>query len=170
MFLKKVGKMAKINGHRMLSWRGDAMAKTGLIGASRTHTLSVQRGLAEVAGADQGKAREYVPDALEWTLNVERLVLKEAQTGNVKVSDEVDDLRDGVVVNVCCQVGWDFYTGTALVTKVELAGPLRGKTTARVSLRGTGMLSRVAADAGAFGRRFAYIFGEIFPDEEDSGQ
>lgn len=150
----------------MVCWRGTEQTVSGTIGATRSHRLVVTRNLMEVAGTDQGKAREYVPDILEWRIDVERLVIDPsmAETVHVGVADEVTDLQDGTEVNVCIQIGWDFFKGKALISQVGVTGPLRGKETARAVLRGTGGLTRITADAGSFGRRFAYVFGTLFEE------
>lgn len=149
----------------MICWRGTTLSKETLIGATTSHVLNVYGEVTEVAGANQGKAREFKVDVSRWNLDVDRLLLKN-DTG-LTIGDEVEDLKEGTEVNVALKIGWDYFEGKALVANATVNGPLRGKTTAKVRLNGTGELTMVSADAGAFGRRFAYQFGELFEGEDE---
>ena len=103
--------------------------------------------MVEIAGNHE-RAREYLPGLMDWSLEVERMVLHGAQ--GVSVLDEIGTLKQGQKVNVCIQIGLDYYEGDALIESVDVSGPLRGKATARVSMRGTGALLTVELENWGF--------------------
>jgi hypothetical protein len=137
----------KIDGWAMICWRGTALNRQALIGGTTSHQLRIGREMVEIAGTHE-RAREYLPGLMDWSLEVERMVLHVAQ--GVSVLDEIGTLKQGQKVNVCIQIGLDYYEGDALIESVEVSGPLRGKATARVSMRGTGALLTVELENWGF--------------------
>lgn len=137
----------KIDGWAMICWRGTALNRQALIGGTTSHQLRIGREMVEIAGSHE-RAREYLPGLMDWSLEVERMVLHGAQ--GVSVLDEIGTLKQGQKVNVCIQIGLDYYEGDALIESVDVSGPLRGKATARVSMRGTGALLTVELENWGF--------------------
>lgn len=150
----------------MICWRGTTLNRETLIGATTSHTLNFWGDVVEVAGSEQGRAREFVADISRWAVDIDRLLLK--NDNGLTIGDEVEDLKEGTEVNVTVKIGWDYFEGKALVASATVNGPLKGKTTASVKLSGTGELTAVSADAGAMGvARFDLLLGNEFEGEFD---
>lgn len=148
--------MAKIDGWSMLVWKGTSRQRGAMIGGTTRHSLQIQREMVEVSGVAQ-EAREFVPGKLTWQIEVEHLVMADDAT-HEGVMDEIGMLQAGTKVAVTMQVGLDYYEGTAMVTNVDVSGPLRGKATARCTMAGAGMLTIVdVANDG-----FDYVFPVAF--------
>ena len=121
--------------------------------------------MVEIAG-NHARAREYLPGLMDWSLEVERMVLHGAQ--GVSVLDEIGTLKQGQKVNVCIQIGLDYYEGDALIESVEVSGPLRGKATARVSMRGTGALLTVDVENCGFTYTLPMAFDIALAQESET--
>ncbi len=147
----------KINGWAMYCWRGDATTQSGVIGATTNHTLSLNRDMIEKASSTT--AREYLPGLIDWSLSTERLIVPDGT--DVSVLTEIEDLKAGTEVGVCLLIGMDYYVGTAIIESITLNGPLRGKASASISMRGIGTLAVTQPEN--FG--FDYIFPLAFDTE-----
>lgn len=121
--------------------------------------------MVEIAG-NHARAREYLPGLMDWSLEVERMVVHEPQ--GVSVFDEIGSLKQGQRLNICVQVGLDYFQGEALIESVEVSGPLRGKATARVSMRGTGALLKVDVENWGFTYTLPMAFDIALAQESET--
>lgn len=128
----------------MTMWRGTRTTREALIGGATSHRMRIDRTLAEKSGKAQGRAKEWTPDAIKWSIAVERLMLSE--NAGVTVGQEISDLAAGTVVQAVVLLGLDYYEGTARIVSVETGSPYKGSATARVNLEGTGPLTRTMPD------------------------
>lgn len=128
----------------MTMWRGTRTTRDALIGGAKSHRMRIDRVLAEKSGKTQGRAKEWVPDALKWSVDVERLILSEG--AGVTVEQEIQELAAGTAVQAVVLIGLDYYEGSARIVSVETGSPYKGRATARVRLEGTGALTRTNPD------------------------
>lgn len=152
----------KIDGWAMTCWRGTALTRTAIIGGTTTHALKLSRDMIEKASATS--YREYLPGLTEWSVDVERMVL--VNDADVSVTDEITDLSNGTVINVCLQIGLDYYVGSAVLERVTVTAPLRGKATAQISARGTGGLTVVDVDNDGFDYALPMAFDVALNESE----
>lgn len=124
----------KINGHDVLIAVGATANTLETVAASRDCSLNINSEMVEVASGTDGTVREYLAGRYDWTMQVEGLY-----TVGCHLSI-VGWFLAGTLLHVAFQVGEETLTGKAYVESVDVNGPLRGKVTYNVSLRGTGAL------------------------------
>jgi hypothetical protein len=80
----------------------------------------------------------------------------------------VEKLKTGTMLNVCLQVGLDYFEGDALIEQVSVSAPLRGKATARMTLRGTGALLTVDVENWGFTYTLPIAFNMALAQESET--
>ena len=100
--------------------------------ASTNGRLTVTTSLREKAGASQGTAREYEPDMLEWSMNVECFLKK---SGN--------GLHNGDRARLALKLPGEVISGEGVVVNVDEGGGVTGKGTINAEIKGTGGLTVV---------------------------
>lgn len=127
----------KINGHDVLIAVGETAGELNVVAASRDCSLNINSEMVEVASGTDGTVREYLAGRYDWTMNVEGLYTVGFNAGILAW------FLMGTLLNVAFTVGEDTLTGKVYVESVDVNGPLRGKVTYNVALRGTGALTVV---------------------------
>ena len=139
----------KIDGWGMICWQGSVTRSlTNMVGGTKNHRLSVGRDMIERASETSSRAREYLPGLSAWGLDVEKMVLM--TDGASDVWTYVETLKAGTAMSICLQIGLEYYEGDAIIEKVDISAPFRGKATARMTLRGTGALTKVDVENWGF--------------------
>lgn len=155
----------KIDGWAMVCWEGTALNRGAMIGGTTNHRLSLGREMIEKAGT-QARAREYLPGLTSWGLDIEKMVLMDSEGSDVW--RYVEKLKTGMKLNVCVQVGLDYFEGDALIEQVSVSAPLRGKATARMTLRGTGALLTVDVENWVFTYTLPMAFDMALAQESET--
>lgn len=114
---------------------GESAASLTSVAASRDCTLTINNELIEKAATADGTVREYLAGLYDWSMSVSGLY---ALGEHVSL---IGYLLDGTLLNVGFVIGSETLTGTAYVESIEVNGPLRGKATYNVTLRGSGALT-----------------------------
>ena len=156
----------KIDGWAMLCWQGTVFNRSGMVGGTTNHRLSVDRQMIEKASSVSARAREYLPGLTSWSLEVEKMVLMTDDASDVW--QYVEKLKVGTQLGICIQIGLDYYEGTAITDSVDISAPFRGKATARMSLRGTGALTKVDVDNWGFTYTLPMAFDIALAQESET--
>ena len=107
------------------------------VAAQRECTLNIDNQLVEKASGTDGTAREYLAGLYGWTIQVNGLYALNAHAGLM------GHLLAGTLLYVGFMLGDEQLTGTAYIENMEVGGPLRGKATYNITLRGSGALAVV---------------------------
>jgi len=127
----------KINGHDVLICVGTTAGTLEEVAAQRDCSLSINNQLIEKASGTDGTVREYLAGLYGWTMQVSGLYELGAH------ASLVGHLLAGTLLHVGFYIGDEQLTGTAFIENMEVGGPLRGKATYNVALRGSGALTVV---------------------------
>ena len=129
--------ITKLNGHDVLICVGTTAGTLEEVAAQRDCSLSINNQLIEKASGTDGTVREYLAGLYGWTMQVSGLYELGAH------ASLVGHLLAGTLLYVGFMLGDEQLTGTAYIESMEVGGPLRGKTTYNVTLRGSGALTVV---------------------------
>jgi len=127
----------KINGHDVLVMTGATAGTLTEVAASKDCALNINNQLVEKASGTNGTVREYLAGLYGWTIQVSGLYALGAHVSLV------GHLLAGTLLHVGFYIGDEQLTGTAFIESMEVGGPLRGKATYNVTLRGSGALTVV---------------------------
>ena len=129
--------ITKINGHDVLVMTGATAGTLTEVAASKDCALNIDNQLTEKASGTDGTVREYLAGRYGWTIQVSGLYALGAHVSLV------GHLLAGTLLHVGFYIGDEQLTGTAFIENMEVGGPLRGKATYNVALRGSGALTVV---------------------------
>ena len=129
--------ITKLNGHDVLICVGTSAGTMEEVASQRDCSLSVNNQLIEKASGTDGTVREYLAGLYGWTIQVNGLYALNAHTSLV------GHLLAGTLLYVGFMLGDEQLTGTAYIEAMEVGGPLMGKATYNVTLRGSGALTVV---------------------------
>ena len=157
----------KIDGWAMICWQGILTStRSNMIGGTTNHRLSCGKQMIEKASGTQGRAREYLPGLTNWSIEVEKMVLMVDDASDVW--HYVETLKAGVPISICLQIGLDYYEGDTIIENVDISAPFRGKATARMTLRGTGALTKVDLDNWGFTYTLPMAFDMALAQESET--
>lgn len=125
----------KLNGHDVLVCVGTTSGDLTEVAAQRECTLNIDNQMVEKASATDGSVREYLPGLYGWTMTVNGLYALGAHVSLL------GHLIAGTLLHIGFYIGEERLTGTAYIETMEAGGPLRGKATYNVTLRGSGDLN-----------------------------
>lgn len=125
----------KLNGFDVLVMTGESAASLTAVATSRECSVSINKELIEKAATSDGSVREYLAGLYDWSMSVSGLYAVGAHVSLVSY------LIAGTLLHVGFSLGNETLTGTAYIESFEANGPLRGKTTYNVTLRGSGALT-----------------------------
>lgn len=129
--------ITKLNGHDVLICTGTTAGTLTEVAAQKDCSVSINNQLVEKASGTDGTVREYLAGLYGWTIQVSGLYALNAHTSLV------GHLLAGTLLYVGFMLGDEQLTGTAYIEAMEVGGPLMGKATYNVTLRGSGALTVV---------------------------
>lgn len=123
------------------------------LGELASCTLTIASAAMDATSKDSGGWREYLDGLNEWSLTGEGLYLLESSNAGqlslwntiVAQGKVTAILYPGSTLVVVGSSGWQKYSGTAVVTGFDIDAPVDGAVKYKVSLKGTGAITRAAA-------------------------
>lgn len=132
-----------VSGHEMMLYEGGTEARALLT----ENSLAVSLQLDEVM--HQNGWRRYRPVRYDWQVKASALFSADSQPPHLEV---------GRRAQVTTRIGFDSYTGTAVVTSASLEGPLKQAVTAKIDAVGCSELTTAEPSVQRFTLDFNLIF------------